>query len=174
MPARADQISIPAAWIRGGSSNAVFYHERDLPPEGPLRDKVLKRVMGTPDPIQIDGLGGAKAVTSKIAVIRPSQRDDADIDYIFAQSGVHDDVIDYTGNCGNISSGVGPFAIDEGLVSDFRKGTSLNPKIRTQEVRIFNTGTQKVLISHVPIDEEGYSIASGEYSKSVGHNIRAV
>ena len=120
--------------------------------------------MGTPDPIQIDGLGGAKAVTSKIAIIRPSQRDDADIDYIFAQSGVKDDLIDYTANCGNISSGVGPFAIDEGLVREFRKGQSLDAKIRTQEVRIFNTGTAKVLISHVPIDEDGYSIAAGEYT----------
>ena len=163
MPPRSDQVSIPAAWIRGGSSNAVFYHEKDIPPEGPTRDRVLKRVMGTPDPIQIDGLGGAKAVTSKIAIIRPSKRDDADIDYIFAQSGVKDDLIDYTANCGNISSGVGPFAIDEGLVSDFRKGRSLDPKIRTQEVRIFNTGTEKVLISHVPIDQDGFSVASGEY-----------
>ena len=120
--------------------------------------------MGTPDPIQIDGLGGAKAVTSKIAIIRPSKRDDADIEYIFAQSGVKDDLIDYTANCGNISSGVGPFAIDEGLVDDFRKGQSLDPKIRTQEVRIFNTGTEKVLISHVPIDEDGYSITSGEFA----------
>lgn len=101
MPARSDHIAISAAWIRGGSSNAVFYHEKDIPPEGPLRDRVLKRVMGTPDPIQIDGLGGAKAVTSKIAIIRQSKRADADVDYIFAQSGVRDNVIDYTANCGN-------------------------------------------------------------------------
>lgn len=101
MPPRADQVSIPAAWVRGGSSNAVFYHEKDIPPEGPLRDRMLKRVMGTPDPIQIDGLGGSKAVTSKIAIIRPSERSDADIDYIFAQSGVKLDDIDYTANCGN-------------------------------------------------------------------------
>ena len=120
--------------------------------------------MGTPDPIQIDGLGGAKAVTSKIAIVRPSKRDDADVDYIFAQSGVRDDMIDYSANCGNISSGVGPFAIDERIVSDFRKGRSLDPKIKTQEVRIFNTGTEKVLISHVPIDDDGYSVASGEYT----------
>ena len=166
MPPRKDQVSIPAAWIRGGSSNAVFYHEKDIPPEGPLRDRVLKRVMGTPDPIQIDGLGGAKAVTSKIAIIRRSQRDDADIDYIFAQSGVAIDEIDYTANCGNISSGVGPFAIDEGLMpmSAFREGRSVDPKVRTQEVRIYNTGTKKVLISHVPIDDEGYSAADGEYT----------
>ena len=164
MPPRSDQVSVPAAWVRGGSSNAVFYHERDLPPEGAIRDRLLKRVMGTPDPIQIDGLGGAKAVTSKIAIIRPSEREDADIDYIFAQSGVRDNLIDYSANCGNISSGVGPFAIDEGLVREFRKGRSLDAKIRTQEVRIFNTGTEKVLISHVPIDQDGYSVASGEYT----------
>lgn len=165
MPPRKDQVAISAAWVRGGSSNAVFYHEKDIPPEGPVRDRVLKRVMGTPDPIQIDGLGGSKAVTSKIAVIRPSQRDDADIDYIFAQSGVAIDEIDYTANCGNISSGVGPFAIDEGLIpeSSFREGQSVDPRVRTQEVRIFNTGTKKVLISHVPIDEDGFSVAAGEY-----------
>lgn len=166
MGPRKDQKSIPAAWIRGGSSNAVFYHEKDIPPEGPIRDRVLKRVMGTPDPIQIDGLGGAKAVTSKVAVIRPSPREDADIDYTFAQSGVAIDEIDYTANCGNISSGVAPFAIDEGLIpkSAFREGSSIDPKVRTQEVRIHNTGTKKVLISHVPIDEEGYSVADGEYA----------
>jgi 2-methylaconitate cis-trans-isomerase PrpF len=164
MPPRSDQVSIPAAWVRGGSSNAVFYHEKDIPAQGPIRDRVLKRVMGTPDPIQIDGLGGAKAVTSKIAIIRPSKREDADIDYIFAQSGVAIDTIDYSANCGNISSGVGPFAIDEGLVRQFRKGRSIDPKFRTQEVRIYNTGTEKVLISHVPIDEDEYSVASGEYT----------
>jgi 2-methylaconitate cis-trans-isomerase PrpF len=163
MPPRSDQVAIPAAWIRGGSSKAVFYHDRDLPPEGPLRDKVLKRVMGTPDPIQIDGLGGAKAVTSKIAIVKTSDRSDADVDYNFAQSGVSIDEIDYTNNCGNISSGVGPFAIDEGLVKHFRPGRSLDPKIRTQEVRIYNTGTDKILISHVPIDEDGFSVASGDY-----------
>lgn len=120
--------------------------------------------MGTPDPIQIDGLGGAKAVTSKIAIVRRSQRDDADVDYIFAQSGVRNDEIDYSANCGNISSGVGPFAIDEGLLEEFRGGRSLDARIKTREVRIFNTGTEKVLISHVPIDGEGYSVASGEYT----------
>ena len=128
MPPRSDQVAIPAAWIRGGSSNAVFYHEKDISPEGPIRDRVLKRVMGTPDPIQIDGIGGAKAVTSKIAIIRKSEREDAAIDYIFAQSGVAIDTIDYTANSGNISSGVGPFAIDEGLLakSQFREGRSLD------------------------------------------------
>lgn len=155
MPARKDQLSVPVAYVRGGSSKALFFHEHDVPPEGPDRDRFLKRAMGTPDPIQIDGMGGTKAVTSKIAIVRPSKRDDADIDYLFVQTGVKDDLIDYSANCGNISSGVGPFAIDEGLVREFRKGQSVDPKMRTQEVRIFNTGTEKVLISHVPIDEDG-------------------
>jgi 2-methylaconitate cis-trans-isomerase PrpF/2-methylcitrate dehydratase PrpD len=161
---RDDQVAIPAAYIRGGSSKAVFYHEHDLPPEGPLRDRVLKRAMGTPDPIQIDGMGGTKAVTSKIAIIRPSTRSDADIDYIFAQSGVRDDSIAYDANCGNISSGVGPFAIDEGLIKDFRPGISADPKVKTQEVRIFNTGTKKVLTAHVPIGKDGKSVAAGDFS----------
>ena len=162
--ARADQTAIPAAYVRGGSSKAMFFHEHDIPSEGPLRDRVLKRVMGTPDPIQIDGMGGSKAVTSKIAIVRRSDRADADIDYIFAQSGVRDDTIDYSANCGNISSGVGPFAIDEGLLPQGRKGRSLDPTIDAQEVRIFNTGTRKTLIAHVPIDKSGFSISSGAYS----------
>ena len=161
MAARADQTAIPAAYIRGGSSKAVFFHEADIPLEGPLRDAVLKRVMGTPDPIQIDGMGGSKAVTSKIAIVKRSNRADADIDYTFAQSGVRDDKIDYSANCGNISAAVGPFAIDEGLLPQARPGRSLDSLIKAQEVRVFNTGTRKTLIAHVPIDEHGFSISTG-------------
>src|SRR5271154_1919964 len=99
-------------------------------------------------------MGGGRIVTSKIAIIKPSDRDDADVDYTFAQVGIGEEKIGYDGNCGNISSGVGPFAIDEGLVKVFRRGVSIDPKVKTQEVRIFNTGTKKVLISHVPLEEE--------------------
>lgn len=161
---RSDQTRIPAAFIRGGSSKAVFFHEHDLPPHGSTRDRVLKRVMGTPDPLQIDGMGGTKAVTSKIAIISPSTRSDIDIDYTFVQVGVSADAIGYDANCGNISAGVGPFAIEEGLVKTFREGKTLQSyKGRAQEVRIFHTGTQKTLISHVPIGENGYPIATGDY-----------
>jgi 2-methylaconitate cis-trans-isomerase PrpF/2-methylcitrate dehydratase PrpD len=160
---RNDQTAIPAAYVRGGSSKALFFHEHDIPPAGPLRDKVLKRVMGTPDPIQIDGIGGTKAVTSKIAIIKPSDRPDADIEYTFAQVGVRDDVIAYDANCGNISSGVGPFAIDEGLIKSYREGRSFDPKAKTQEIRIYNTGTDKNLIAHVPVDDLGNSITAGDF-----------
>jgi 2-methylaconitate cis-trans-isomerase PrpF len=128
---RTSQTPIPTAYIRGGSSKAVFFHEVDIPPPGPLRDTVLKRVMGIPDPIQIDGLGGAKAVTSKIAIINRSNRPNIDVDYTFAQVGVSNDVISYDANCGNISAGVGPFATEEGLVDTFRPGRSLSKDMRT-------------------------------------------
>lgn len=90
---------------------------------------------------------------------------DADIDYIFAQVGIEEDGIGYEGNCGNISAGIGPFAIDEGLTTGaFRKGTSTDPEILAREVRIYQTGTKKVLIAHVPIDEKtGKSVSRGSF-----------
>jgi 2-methylaconitate cis-trans-isomerase PrpF len=98
--------------------------------------------MGTPDVMQIDGMGGSRLVTSKIAIVSRSSRDDADVDYTFAQVDIERDGIGYDGNCGNISAGVGPFAIDEGLVEVTEPVT---------QVRIFNTNTQKVLVAQVPI-----------------------
>lgn len=80
--------SVPATFIRGGTSKAIFFHEKDIPSPGPARDEFLVRVMGSPDPSQIDGMGGAKIVTSKVAIIRPSTRPDADVDYTFAQVGL--------------------------------------------------------------------------------------
>ncbi|KAJ5811681.1 hypothetical protein N7474_007982 [Penicillium riverlandense] len=156
-----DQVRIPAVYMRGGSSKAIFLHERDIPPPGPARDLVLKRLMGTPDPIQVDGMGGAKAVTSKIAILSPSTREGVDVDYTFAQVGVRDDAIDYKLNCGNISAAVGPYAIDEGFVLSFRAGKSWSGDLHTQEVRIFNTGTQKVMVAHVPVNKWGRSVTQG-------------
>ncbi|KIV95198.1 hypothetical protein PV10_02877 [Exophiala mesophila] len=157
--------SVPVTYIRGGTSKALFFHEHHVPPPGIARDRFLKRVMGTPDPLQIDGMGGSHIVTSKIALIRPSERPDADVDYTFAQVSINDDFVGYSGNCGNISAGVGPFAIDEDLVKEKRPGVSMDPKIKTQEVRIFNTGTNKLLISHVPIDPAtGNSLEPGDAS----------
>lgn len=97
------QTAIPAVYFRGGTSKGIFLQEKDIPAAGKLRDKVLKRMMGAPDHIQIDGMGGSRVVTSKIAIISPSKRDDADVDYTFAQIGIGSDEIDYSGNCGNIS-----------------------------------------------------------------------
>jgi 2-methylaconitate cis-trans-isomerase PrpF len=92
--------------------------------------------------MQIDGLGGSRLVTSKVAIIKHSARSDADVDYTFAQIDIEGDLIDYDGNCGNISSGVGPFAIDEGLVKPVEPAT---------RVRIYNTNTDKILVAHVPV-----------------------
>lgn len=158
------QIRIPVTYMRGGSSKALFFHEHDIPPPGLERDSVLKRAMGTPDPLQIDGMGGTRAVTSKIAIIRSSARTDADVDYTFAQVGVSNDFINYNGNCGNISSAVGPFAIEEGLVKTFRPGLSFVTGCPTQEVRVHVTGSSKILITHVPIDESGLPIIEGDFA----------
>lgn len=157
-----DQYGIPCAYIRGGTSKALFFHEKDIPPPGAQRDAVLKRVMGSPDAHQIDGMGGTRTHTSKIAIVRPSMREDADVDFTFAQVGIDQDGVSYKGNCGNISSAVGSFAIDEGLVSVNRTGHSGDSSLKAREVRIYNTNTQKILISHVPVDpDSGLSVTVG-------------
>lgn len=157
--------TVKAVYYRGGSSKAVFFHEDDIPAPGPSRDRFIKRLMGTPDPIQIDGMGGSRVITSKVAIVRKSGREDADIDYTFAQVGINDDTIGYKGNCGNISAAVGPFALSENLVEENRPGVSLVKGVPSRIVRIFNTGTQKMLISHIPVDSKtGKVIESGDFS----------
>ncbi len=138
----AEQIALRCSIVRGGTSKGIFFLEHDIPPAGPARDALLKRVMGTPDVMQIDGLGGTHLVTSKLCIISRSERPDADVNYTFAQCEVERDVIDYSGNCGNLSAAVGPFAIDAGL---FR------PTEPVSQVRIYNTNTDKVLVAHVPV-----------------------
>lgn len=125
------------------------------------------RIMGSPDPMQIDGMGGTYPVTSKVAIVRPSQRKDADVDFIFAQVSVNERFVDYDAGCGNISSGVGPFAINEGLVKEKRLGR-MAEGYTTQEVRIYQPlSTQKVLVAHVPIIEKtGRFVERGEYKIS--------
>jgi 2-methylaconitate cis-trans-isomerase PrpF len=157
------EATVPAIYIRGGTSKALFFHEKDLPPHGPNRDRFLMRVMGSPDPMQIDGMGGTYPVTSKVAIIRPSERDDADVDFIFAQVSVNSEFVDYDAGCGNISSGVGPFAINEGLVKEKRLSNAADPNITSQEVRMYQTGTKKVLVTHVPINESGRFLEGGDY-----------
>lgn len=131
---------IPCSILRGGTSKGIYLLEKDLPSQGEQRDKLLLRIMGSPDIKQIDGLGGAQSVTSKIAIIAPSTRDDADVDYTFAQVSVDKPVVSYAGNCGNISSGVGPFAIESGL---------LQAGETTTTVRIYNTNTSKIMVENV-------------------------
>jgi 2-methylaconitate cis-trans-isomerase PrpF len=145
---------IPCVLQRGGTSKGVYLHAKDLPKDPETRTNVILAIFGSPDIRQIDGLGGADPLTSKCAIIGPSERPDADINYTMAQVGITDPLIDYRGNCGNISSGVGPFAIDEGLVKTTDPETV---------VRIYNTNTKKILIAHVQTTE-GKSNYIGDYA----------
>lgn len=131
------QHRIRAAFIRGGTSKGVFFRAGDLPDDPEQRDAVLLRALGSPDPYerQLDGLGGGLSSLSKAVIIGKSARDDADIDYTFAQVSVTDPLVDYAGTCGNLSSATGPFAVDEGLIEG-RDGEMV--------VRVFNTNTAKI------------------------------
>ena len=110
------QTAIPCTVMRGGTSKGLYFRKDDLPADTALRDAVLLAAMGSPDPRQIDGMGGAHPLTSKIAVVGPSTHPDADIDYLFLQAVVDEARIDAGQNCGNLLAGIGPFAIEEGLV----------------------------------------------------------
>ncbi len=132
---------LPVTLLRGGTSKGIYLLEKDLPANRKEWDGLLLRLMGSPDKKQIDGLGGSQSVTSKVAILRKSDRPDADVDYTFAQVSVDKAVVSYGGNCGNISSGVGPFAIEKKLVPAL-EGSTL--------VRIYNTNTGKVIQEEVP------------------------
>ena len=149
-----DQIAIRCTILRGGTSKGVYLLANDVPAPGPARDRLLKRMMGTPDLLQIDGLGGARLITSKLAIVGRSGRPDADVDYTFAQVVPERDLVVYTSNCGNISAGVGPFAIDAGLLAATAPVTS---------VRIHNTNTGKILVAHVPV-AAGRARVSGDFA----------
>ncbi|ALM83601.1 hypothetical protein ASB57_12030 [Bordetella sp. N] len=139
--------------MRGGTSKGIYFHEQDLPRDVKEREKVLLAAMGSPDPRQIDGLGGADNLTSKIVIVDKSKRDGADVDYTFGQVGIDLPYVSYSANCGNLSAGVGVFAIEEGLVEP------VHPVTR---VRIFNTNTQQLLVSYVPVDANGAPAVDGE------------
>lgn len=129
------QTFIPCVVMRGGTSKAACFLAADLPADEALRDRVLLAVMGSPDARQIDGIGGADPLTSKVAIISVSARPDADVDYLFAQVSVDKAVVDYGQNCGNVLAAVGPFAIEKGLVAV--QGS-------TTRVRIFMVNTGQV------------------------------
>lgn len=157
--------TLRAVYYRGGTSKALFLLEDDIPSPGPSRDALIKRLIGSPDPLQIDGMGGSRVVTSKVAIIKKSEREDADVDYTFAQVAVDEDIVGYSGNCGNISSAVGPFSIMAKLVDTFRAGQRISGQQHdTQEVRIYNTGTKKIIRSHVPIDGKGNVVEGGYFA----------
>ncbi len=133
---------IPCSILRGGTSKGVYILENYLPSEEQARNELLMRIMGSPDIKQINGLGGAASVTSKVAIIGVSKRGDADVDYTFAQVSVDKPLVSYKGNCGNISSGVGPFAIEQGLVKITEPVTT---------VKVFNTNTGKIIEEEVEV-----------------------
>jgi 2-methylaconitate cis-trans-isomerase PrpF len=137
-------MKIPAVFMRGGTSKAVIFHHKDLPTDRRQWDAIFLSVMGSPDPHgrQLNGMGGGISSLSKVCVIGPPSRPDADIDYTFAQVLPREPRVDYSGNCGNMSSAVGPFAVDEGLVS-VSDGDAL--------VRIHNTNTRKIIHSTFPV-----------------------
>ncbi|MFC2009215.1 2-methylaconitate cis-trans isomerase PrpF family protein [Chloroflexota bacterium] len=136
------QEAIRCAIWRGGTSRGIFFLRNDLPKDTRLREKIILRVFGAPDPREIDGLGGADMLTSKVAIIGPSTRKDCDVDYLFGQVSLEEPFVDVSGNCGNISSAVGPFAIDEGLVEPVEPMTT---------VRIHQVNTDVVMIAEVPV-----------------------
>ena len=111
---QARQTAISCTLMRGGTSKGPFFLASDLPADIPTRDRVLLAILGSPDPRQIDGLGGADSLTSKVAVISPSTRPDADVDYLFLQVVVNEPRVDASQNCGNMLAGVGPFAMFKG------------------------------------------------------------
>ena len=141
MPQRA----IPAVFMRGGTSKAIMFHARDLPADRAEWDAIFMAALGTPDPNgrQLNGMGGGVSSLSKICVLGPPTRDDADIDYTFAQVLIREARVDWKGNCGNMSSAVGPFAVDEGLV----RATG-----DTATVRIHNTNTRKIIRATFPLE----------------------
>jgi 2-methylaconitate cis-trans-isomerase PrpF len=148
------QLKIPAVFMRGGTSNAVVFHARDLPRDRALWDEIFLAAIGSPDPYgrQLDGMGGGVSSLSKVCVVGPATRDDADIDYTFAQVQVKEAKVEYGANCGNMSSAMGPFAVDEGL---------LKVSGREALVRVHNTNTRKIIWSRFPVDD-GLSAVDGD------------
>ncbi|OQS09237.1 putative methylaconitate Delta-isomerase PrpF [Chromobacterium violaceum] len=146
------QIRIPAAYMRGGTSKGVFFRLQDLPEAarqpGAARDTLLLRVIGSPDPYgkQIDGMGGATSSTSKTVIVSRSARPDHDVDYLFGQVAIDKAFVDWSGNCGNLSAAVGPFAIANGLIDPARI-----PADGFCTVRIWQANIGKTIVAHVPI-----------------------
>lgn len=150
----ASQIKIPATYMRGGTSKGIFFKLDDLPEAaqqaGRVRDQLLLRVIGSPDPYakQIDGMGGATSSTSKTVILAKSQQPEHDVDYLFGQVSIDQPFVDWSGNCGNLTAAVGSFAISNGLVEAARI-----PENGICTVRIWQVNIQKTIIAHVPITQ---------------------
>ena len=150
------QLRIPAVYMRGGTSKGVFFLAGDLPSDRQARDRILLRVIGSPDPYgkQIDGMGGATSSTSKVVIISRSSRPDCDVDYLFGQVAIEAPVVDWSGNCGNLTAAVGPFAISSGLLDAPADGTA--------SVRIWQANIGKKIVAHVPM-RGGEVLESGSF-----------
>lgn len=150
------QVRIPAVFMRGGTSKGVFFLEQDVPAAGPERDALMLRVIGSPDPYgkQIDGMGAATSSSSKVVIIGKSGRTDCDVDYLFGAPAIENPVVDWSGNCGNLSAAVGPFAIRQGLVDAPRDGIAT--------IRIWQANIQKRIIAHVPM-KDGEVVEEGDF-----------
>ncbi|MEO1223875.1 MAG: PrpF domain-containing protein [Pseudomonadota bacterium] len=148
-------MRIPAVFARGGTSKAVLFKGSDLPPDIDLRNRIFCQILGSPDPYgrQLDGMGGGISSLSKVVIVEPSARDDADIDYTFVQVAIDQAVADYGSMCGNMSASVGPFAVDEGMV----KATG-----DTATVRVYNTNTDALFRATFPI-EVGKTVEEGAF-----------
>ncbi|HHJ3240122.1 TPA: 2-methylaconitate cis-trans isomerase PrpF [Vibrio parahaemolyticus] len=162
-PNQMSQIKVPATYMRGGTSKGVFFNLEDLPQEaqvaGAARDKLLLRVIGSPDPYakQIDGMGGATSSTSKTVIVSRSSRDDHDVDYLFGQVSIDKPFVDWSGNCGNLSAAIGPFAIHAGLIPQDRI-----PENGIVTVRVWQVNISKTILVHVPI-VNGFVQETGEF-----------
>jgi 2-methylaconitate cis-trans-isomerase PrpF len=139
-------LTLPAVFMRGGTSKGLIFHQRDLPAERREWDRLFLAAMGSPDPYgrQLNGMGGGISSLSKVCVVAPSTRNDADVDYTFAQVQIREPRVDYRANCGNMSSAVGPFAVDEGL---------LRAEGETVTVRIYNTNTKRLIHATFPLGD---------------------
>ncbi|KAI9172298.1 hypothetical protein HJFPF1_01797 [Paramyrothecium foliicola] len=157
------QNSIAASYYRGGSSRAVFIREQDLPPkdDADARARIFLGVIGSPDPYgrQLDGMGGGISSLSKVCIVGPSPRDDADVDYTFVALGIRDGKVDYSSNCGNMSAAVGPYAIDSGMLSLASHAVA----DEQTTVRIHNTNTGKIIHATFPV-VDGEAAASGDFA----------
>lgn len=150
--AHIPQVKIPATYLRGGTSKGVFFRLSDLPERcqqpGPARDAFFLRVIGSPDPYgaHMDGMGGATSSTAKCVILSKSQQPDHDVDYLYGQVAIDKAFVDWSGNCGNLSTGAGAFAIHAGLVDPSRL-----PESGTCEVRIWQANIGKTILAHVPV-----------------------
>ena len=157
------QLRIPATYMRGGTSKGVFFRLQDLPAAaqapGPARDALLMRVIGSPDPYgkHTDGMGGATSSTSKCVIVAPSTRPDHDVDYLYGQVAIDSAFVDWSGNCGNLSSAVGPFAVANGFIDAKRL-----PRDGVFPVRVWQANIGKTIVVHVPM-RDGQVQETGDF-----------